>query len=332
MFGNPEHAAQFLRTCLPAEVEGRTDWSRLALVSGSFVDEELGQRHCDLLFTAPLAGSDAFFYVLFEHQSTPDPMLVFRMLQYEVRIWERWLREHPEKAKIPAIVPVVLYNGKTQWKDARDFTELIDLEVALKDSLVGLFPRFQFLLDDLTQVGDASLRQRSLGAFVQLTLLSLKHARYDADIFRVLQSSAPLFREVWLAPTGREALNLIVGYIARVSEFIGPQALSEVFTRAIGKSAGESAMTTFGEQLIEKGRQEGRKEGLQEGVQEGRREGREEGVLLGLQQALLRMLRLRFGDVPESFEQRIHSATRQETDQWIGQALKAATLDDLFHS
>ncbi len=327
---------------------GRTDWSRLALVSGSFVDEELGQEHCDLLFSAPVAGSNAYFYVLFEHQSTPDPMLVFRLLKYEVRIWERWLRDHPKAKRLPAIIPVVLYNGETPWKEARDFTELLDIAAALRDPLIELLPRFRFLLEDLSEEEDEALRLRSVGALVSITLLALKNARHREDFEGVLLSCAALLHEVNQAPTGREALNAIASYILEVSETVKAETLGQVLARTIGKEAGAQVMTTAGEQLKEQGRQEGRKEGLreglregvqegrrvgrEEGVREGRQEGRDEGVLLGLHQALLRMLRMRFGDVPESVEQHIHSATRQETDQWIGQALTAATLDDLFHS
>ncbi len=88
VFGTPEHAAALFRTYLPGEVAARTDWSGLRLVESSFVDDELQQTHSDLLFTAPLGGTEAFYYVLFEHQSYPDPLLVFRVLRYEVRIWE----------------------------------------------------------------------------------------------------------------------------------------------------------------------------------------------------------------------------------------------------
>ena len=43
-------------------------------------------------------------------------------------------------------------------------------------------------------------------------------------------------------------------------------------------------MATYGEQLIEEGRQEGRLEGLQVGLQEGRQEGRVEGRVEGRQE------------------------------------------------
>ncbi len=279
----------------------QTDWSRLALVSGSFVDQELRQSHGDLLFTAPIAGSDSFFYVLFEHQSSPDPLLSFQMLRYKTRTWERWLRQHPEARKLPAIVPFVLYNGKARWKEARFFTDLIDLETALKDALLESLPRFQFLLDDLSQEEDDALRSGSLDALVRITLLSLKNARHRVDFASILLSSAALLREVDQAPTGHEALNAIASYILEVSEVLRTETLGQVLARTIGKEAGAQVMTTAGEQIREQGRQE--------------------GVLLGLQQALLKMLRLRFGDVSERVEQRILAATQAEIDQWIGQSL-----------
>ena len=47
------------------------------------------------LFTAPLAGRDAFVYVLVEHQSSDDPLMAFRVLRYVTRIWDQYEREHP---------------------------------------------------------------------------------------------------------------------------------------------------------------------------------------------------------------------------------------------
>jgi predicted transposase YdaD len=60
-------------------------------VPGSFVDEALRWRHSEVLFTAPLDGHDALLYVLIEHQSSDDPLMVFRMLRYVTRIWDQRL-------------------------------------------------------------------------------------------------------------------------------------------------------------------------------------------------------------------------------------------------
>jgi hypothetical protein len=72
-----------------------------------FVDATLQWRHSHPLFTVPLAGREALVYVLVEHQSSGDPLMPFRMLRYMVRIWDRYLTEHPGAARLlsSGIVP-----------------------------------------------------------------------------------------------------------------------------------------------------------------------------------------------------------------------------------
>lgn len=111
-FSDPRHAEGLLRAVLPSALASRVAWASLAAVPGSFVDPQLAQRHTDLLFRADFAGRSAFLYVLVEHQSTPDPLMAYRLAAYLVRIWERWLAEQPGKPRaLPAIVPVVVHHG-----------------------------------------------------------------------------------------------------------------------------------------------------------------------------------------------------------------------------
>lgn len=50
-------------------------------------------------------------YILFEHQSTPDPLMPYRMLRYALRIWDRWLTEHEGARSLPPLLPLVLFHG-----------------------------------------------------------------------------------------------------------------------------------------------------------------------------------------------------------------------------
>ena len=72
----------------------------------SYIDEELVERRTDLLFRADIAGTEACFYLLFEHQSEPDARMPFRLLRYMIRIWEQIERASEGKV-LPAIIPVV---------------------------------------------------------------------------------------------------------------------------------------------------------------------------------------------------------------------------------
>jgi hypothetical protein len=73
VLGQPAHASSQLRAVLPAALVGRLDLDRLTPAPDSFVDATLQWRHCDVLFTAPLDGREAFVYMLVEHQSPPGP-------------------------------------------------------------------------------------------------------------------------------------------------------------------------------------------------------------------------------------------------------------------
>lgn len=91
IFEDREHAAGQLRSMLPGEVAEPLDWQTLELCSGSFVDPALVPHHTDLLFSIAWHDrSRARAYLLFEHQSTTDGMMPFRLLRYLVRIWDRW--------------------------------------------------------------------------------------------------------------------------------------------------------------------------------------------------------------------------------------------------
>ena len=95
IFSQPETAADHFAAVLPQELVAAIDLGALRLEPGSFVDAALHERHTDLLFSAPWREPDEeqpaslMLYLLFEHQSSNDPLMPYRMLRYMVRIWEQ---------------------------------------------------------------------------------------------------------------------------------------------------------------------------------------------------------------------------------------------------
>jgi len=90
VFADPHEAASFLRLHLPPALAERLDWSSLALEETSFVDEALRESESDLLYTVRAQETEqaSYLYVLFEHQSSPDKWMRFRLLKYMCRIWD----------------------------------------------------------------------------------------------------------------------------------------------------------------------------------------------------------------------------------------------------
>ena len=79
----------------------------------------------------------------------PNDNIGFRLLRYEVRIWERWQAEHPGVAKLPVIVPVVLHHSETGWTGGTSFEDQLDADAATLAAVGPHVPRFSFVLEDI---------------------------------------------------------------------------------------------------------------------------------------------------------------------------------------
>ncbi len=318
VFGQPEHARGVLRAILPAALAEALDWSTLTLQPGSFVDAALSHQHTDLLYSARWRdGSEAFVYLLFEHQSAPptEGLMAERMLSYQVGIWDRWRDDHPKAKTLPMILPIVMYHGASPWPEPRSFDALLDVPAGLRPALEPYLVRFTYLLHDLSTISDDELRDGAMRtALGKLVTMCLKHARTRADIVQILSRWKDVAREVARAPHGLEALAQVMRYILEVNEHVEPEELQRLLERDLGPEAKDAIMTA-GQRLIEQGRQQGIEQGRQQGIQQ------------GMQGVLLRLLRQRFGDaVNAQVEQRIATASLEQVEAWTGRVLSAATL------
>jgi hypothetical protein len=299
VFGVPENAASQLRAVLPPGLAGRLALDRLARVPGSFVDEALKWRHSDLLFTVPLDGRDALVYVLVEHQSSADPLMAYRMLRYVTRIWDQHLRDHPRVRELPAVIPLVVHHGRGRWTGPVQLLELIDLDPAAKQAMQPYLPRFEFLLDDLGAIDARQLLERELTPSALIALLLLQTAPGNPRITAELRPWAGQLRAVLDQPGGGEAFIAFLTYIELVSE--APASELRDLAAWLGPDAEEAYVTTA--EIL-------------------RAEGRAE--------ALVEMLTVKFGSLPESVPKSVHAASIGQIKAWAARAVTAETLDQVF--
>jgi predicted transposase/invertase (TIGR01784 family) len=301
VFGHPETALAHFRAYLPPALVARLDAAKATLRPGSYVDEELAQRHSDLLYRVRLdGGEEAFLYVLFEHQSGVDPWMAFRLLRYLVRIWDRALADDAAARRLPPIVPLVLYHGRERWTAATRFAGLLDFDPPEWRAIGGL--DFACALTDVSRLQDADLRGAALG---RLALFLLRDAgREDFFVTRLPRWVATL-REVFAAPSGLNALRTALRYVLEVGENVTPEALGGFVAREVAPEAREVVMTAA-QKLREEGREEGRRS------------------------VLLRQLALRFGTLPAEVVAGVERADGPTLDRWAERVLSAATLDEVL--
>jgi predicted transposase/invertase (TIGR01784 family) len=310
VFSQPEHAASELLAVFPRELSARVDWTTLKVESGTFVDPDLTDRHTDLLFTVRCSGHGAFVYVLFEHQSRSEQLMAFRLLEYMVRIWGAFRRDHPEADRLPAIIPVVLHHsgsGESAWTAPTALADIIDLDPNTLGVVAAFIPQFRFLLDDLPAADDEALRRRSL--LSAMTLFLLQHGRSSPDLLAALQRWADVLAGIAAAPNGVAALAALLEYAFKVGD-VPPEGLRRL-VHQLGPVAEEAYMTTA-QQLTEQVREEALARGKAEGKAE----------------IVIRLLALRFGPLPETVSVRLRAAGPELLDVWAERVLTATSLDD----
>jgi hypothetical protein len=320
-FSRIEHATGELQAILPPGLTAQIDFATLTLCPGTYVDDDLRQRQSDLLFSAEIAGKKTLLYVLFEHQSTVDPLMLFRLLAYMVRIWEAHLRSEPEATRLPAIVPMVLHHSRSGWTAKVAFEELLDVDASVLAEIAPYVPHFRAVLDNLGEESEARLQARAMSALGRLALWCLKNSRSPELLVTRLGRWGELIRQVARAPDGRAAAGMIFAYMCEVDVTYGPEELLRLVRREIGEDV-EEAIVTTADILRAEGRLQGRNEGRSEGRNEGRSEGQRE--------MLVRLLGKRFGALPEEAIARVNAAGPAELEAWFDRVLTAATLTDVL--
>jgi predicted transposase YdaD len=327
-FSDPVHAAGELRSVLPAALTAQMDFDDLRVESGSYVDQELGERHSDLLYSVPLGSQRALIYLLFEHQSGVDPKMLFRLLRYMVRIWERWLKAHPEAERLPPLIPVVLYHGAEQWWAPVAFEGLIDLDGEAAQAAAPFVPHFRCALDDLSRFTSEDLRNRSATALARLALFLLKGARHDPDLVDRLWDWAEAWRAVWSAPDGLATLQGLIRYILLVNAKATPQRMQKLLGSTVGPEVQEVVMTV-GQQLIEQGMVTGFEKGIEQGMVTGIEKGIET-VVDKNRRLLLRLVHRRFGELAPARVLQVEAADGDQIERWIEAILVAESVEALF--
>ena len=271
-FGRLDLSRSFFRSYLPPHLADAVDWTTLQLEPGSFVDERLVGRATDLLYSARVRGEPVFLYFLFEHQSTVDPAMPFRLLGYMVRIWEVWRKRAKPGQKPPCILPLVLHQGAGPWTVSTRFLDGLAVPEGLCAEVAPCQPDFEHILVDLSRV---PLAQMQGDLLLQLTLTLMKAVvREELGIW--LERYGPALGELLGQPDRAGLARVLLKYALSV-DAKQPSTVEE-FVVKLNDQTVKSDVMSIAEQLMQRGRQEGRQEGLQEGRQLGRQEGERAGA------------------------------------------------------
>jgi predicted transposase/invertase (TIGR01784 family) len=270
------------------------DLDSIEITKDSFIDEDMRESFSDLLYKVQMAGYTGFVYILFEHKSFADRYTAFQLLKYMLRIWELHHRQSP-KHELPAILPLVIYQGVGPWRLGVRFRDLLAPE---QEALFPYLPDYRFILYDLSHLSDEEIRG---GIITRVMLLAMKHI-FNNDLSGKLPEILSLLNDLADKKKGLECLETLFKYIVHATD----KLTKEDFNNALSSiPEGEQIMPTLAQQWFQEGLQEGLQKGKQEGLQEGLQEGEQQGRLFAAREMILELIEARFGMPPQSLAEKL---------------------------
>ncbi|MFC4127304.1 Rpn family recombination-promoting nuclease/putative transposase [Nocardia rhizosphaerae] len=302
--GNPATAAALAHPIVEAAaplLAKRIKWDQFTRESVTFVSRHLAHVESDVLYRSCTDdGRPVYIYVLYEHQSSPDKLMAFRLLEYVVSIWKHHRTVYPDSGDLlPLVIPIVTYASPRgrPWTAATQLADLIDVDDELRVELEAFLPRLGYLLNDLTVTPLDELLARPGSPSSRVLQVVLKVAPRNRRLHIELRPLEQDLRQV-----DHDDLVAFLAYIIEVGDTADEDF--ETFAAEIGSEAREAFMTTAS-RLQAKGRAEGRVE------------------------LLVELMTKKFGPIPARVVDAVRGAGRDQLDVWADRLLSAQTLDDL---
>jgi predicted transposase/invertase (TIGR01784 family) len=163
----------FLKKYFPAPWTADISVDDIKKVEKSYITKEYKRVDSDLIYELKKGDTDVYFYVLLELQSTVDFTMPFRLLRYMVEllndVFKNTKIETRESVnyRLPAVVPIILYDGDCQWTAVRSFKEYTEDYETFGNNIID----FEYLLLDLNRTDDSAILpvQKLLDAAFSLT-------------------------------------------------------------------------------------------------------------------------------------------------------------------
>ncbi len=150
---DPTKARDLLEQYLPKKIKNICDFATIKLEPGSFIDKHLQKHFSDILYSIKIRNKKAYIYTLIEHLTSPDRLVPFKLLRYQIPIMQQHLDNNHNR--LPIVVPILFYRGNVSpypySLSIFDCHEEEDKELAQETFLNPI-------LVDLTVIPDEELR------------------------------------------------------------------------------------------------------------------------------------------------------------------------------
>ncbi len=131
LFSNHKLVSELLLSFVNEDWVKELDFSTLERLDKSFVTDEFREKESDLIYRINFKGKELYIFLLLEFQSTVDRFMAVRMMRYIMEFYE-YLTKSRRIKTLPAVFPLLLYNGERRWTAPINLGSLIEKSISSK--------------------------------------------------------------------------------------------------------------------------------------------------------------------------------------------------------
>ncbi len=245
----------------------------MSLVSGRHA-----RRESDVVWKLFVAGSPVYFYLLIEFQSGVDNSMPLRFLRYLTEFYESLVTQLGRTEALPAVFPLLLYNGDADWTVPRSVEQMICATIPGR-----YIPHLSYYPVLINEIPAARLRRvrNAVSAVFYVENAAPEDVAETIDVLiDILKEEVPDLRERftdwftnYLAGQGLDAaVDQPIRDLQEVKAMFATKF--QEYSRRLKKEGLEEGLSEGRSAGLEEGLEKGREEGLTEGLDQGRTEGR----------------------------------------------------------
>ena len=279
LFSNRTIFRQLLETFVNQEWVHSLDFDSCETLDKSFISEHYKETESDLIYKIQFHDREVYIYILIEFQSTVDPFMALRVLNYITNFYMDFFANNRSVQKLPAVFPIVLYNGSARWTAPVNLSELIEQTPPL-----GRFALdFEyFLIAENAYSQEALLKIRNI-----VSTLFLAESHYDLEVLEVE------LLNLFSSEADKDAVGLFLNWFRQLAfhgriESDDYESLESIYrTEEEVKTMLVTALARERERFFQNGLREGEQKGKQAGLLEGRIEAAKAMLAKGMEISLI---------------------------------------------
>lgn len=153
LFSNKELLVKMIQNFIESSWKKEIREDNMELVNKSYILSDYEELESDIVYKATIQNKEVIFYILLEFQSYVDYSMPIRLFLYISEIWREVLKNtkkieaKSKDFKLPAIVPIVLYNGEYKWTVEKKFKNVVNQSELFENNIIN----FEYILIDINK-------------------------------------------------------------------------------------------------------------------------------------------------------------------------------------